>query len=213
MSGGDPSLPSLTSLTTEQIQKYLEENKQLILAIMEGQNLGNSSDIAQCQARLQHNLTFLAKLADTQPQAQIQSQLPSQAVVQQGQGTQHPHIAMSQPQPDLSTLPFNMKDQKQVQHHLTMSLQQPDVSTSKLPVQMNEQQQEQQQPAFFQQQQLMQGQMNWFPAGSNSGINQASQARLGVNLSGKQESNPTGLEVGGSLGKSPLSRNSGNTRP
>lgn len=139
--------------------------------------------------------------------------MSSQVVVQQGQGTQHPHIAMSEQQPDLSTLPFDMKDQQQ--HHLTMSLQQPDHSTSMLPVQMNDQQQQQhkQQPAFFQQQQLIQGQMNRFPASTNSGINQASQTRIGVHLSGKQESNQIGLDAGGCLGKSPLGRNSGNTRP
>lgn len=120
--------------------------------------------------------------------------------MQQGQGPQHPYAAMSQPK-DPSTLPLDVKDQQQ--RHLTMSLQQPDLSTSKLPVMMNDQQQQQykQQPPFFQQQQLVQGQINGFPAGTNSGIN----------LSGKQESNQIGLDAA-SLGKSPLGRNSGNTR-
>ncbi|XP_054790465.1 GRF1-interacting factor 3-like isoform X2 [Prosopis cineraria] len=206
MLNADSSLASVTYLTTEQIQKYLEENKQLILTIMEGQNMGKSGEVAQYQAKLQQNLTFLAKLADAQPQAPV---LP-QVVMQQGQGSQQPHIAMSQQQPDVPMLPFDMKDQQQ--HHPTISLQQPDLSTSKLPFQMNDQQQQLKQPAFFQQQQLLQGQVNRFP-GANSGSNQSPQTRLGINLSGKQEINQHGLDASssGSLGKSPLGRNNGNT--
>ncbi|XP_028806746.1 GRF1-interacting factor 2 [Neltuma alba] len=210
MLNGDPSLASVTYLTTEQIQKYLEENKQLILTIMEGQNMGKSIEVAQYQAKLQQNLTFLAKLADTQSQAPVPSQ-SSQVVMQQGQGSsQQPHMAMSQQQPDVPMLPFDMKDQQQ--HHLAMSLQQPDLSTSKLPFQLNDQQQQLKQQAFFQQQQLIQGQVNRFP-GTNSGSNQSPQPRLGINLSGKQDINHIGLDASssGSLGKSPLGRNSGNT--
>ncbi|XP_054790464.1 GRF1-interacting factor 2-like isoform X1 [Prosopis cineraria] len=237
MLNADSSLASVTYLTTEQIQKYLEENKQLILTIMEGQNMGKSGEVAQYQAKLQQNLTFLAKLADAQPQAPVLPQdnfmiklypilihfklqllltskktvpLSSQVVMQQGQGSQQPHIAMSQQQPDVPMLPFDMKDQQQ--HHPTISLQQPDLSTSKLPFQMNDQQQQLKQPAFFQQQQLLQGQVNRFP-GANSGSNQSPQTRLGINLSGKQEINQHGLDASssGSLGKSPLGRNNGNT--
>ncbi|XP_061340443.1 GRF1-interacting factor 1-like [Gastrolobium bilobum] len=172
MFNGDPPLPSIPNPTTEQIQKYLEENKELILTILEAQNLGKFTEIAQCQAKLQHNLTFLAKLADAGPQAQIHSQ---------GQGMQHTQVAMSQQQPNLSTsnLSLDMIDQHQQhqqQHHLTMSLQQPDLSTSKLPFQMNEQYHKL--PAFFQQNQLIHGPMVSFP-GTNSGMFQASQTRPG----------------------------------
>ncbi|KAI9110748.1 hypothetical protein K1719_018186 [Acacia pycnantha] len=201
MLNGDPSLASVTYLTPEQIQKYLEENKQLILTIMEGQNMGKTSEIAQYQAKLQQNLTFLAKLADAQSQAPI---------TPQGQGSQQPHMAMSQQQPDVPMLPLDVKDQQQ--HLLAMSLQQPDFSTSKLPFQLNDQQQQLKQQAFFQQQQLMQGQVNRFP-GAKSGSNQSPQTRLGINLSGKQDINQIGLDANssGPLGKSPLGRSSGNT--
>jgi len=50
--------PSLTVLTTEQIQKWLEENEELIMAILEGQKQGKHGELAPYQAKLQHNLTF-----------------------------------------------------------------------------------------------------------------------------------------------------------
>jgi len=62
--------------------------------------------------------------------------------MQQGQGMRQPQVAMSQSQPDLSTLnlPFEMmNDQQQLQQHPAMSLHQPDISASKVPLQMNEQ--------------------------------------------------------------------------
>eukprot|EP01080_Neovahlkampfia_damariscottae_P011917 gene11917-5322_t len=55
------------TLTTEQIQKYLDENEQLIFAIIENQKLGRMKDCQQYQARLQQNLVYLASLADSQP--------------------------------------------------------------------------------------------------------------------------------------------------
>ncbi|KAF8111517.1 hypothetical protein N665_0074s0048 [Sinapis alba] len=61
-----PSMPP-TNITTEQIQKYLEENKKLIMAIMENQNLGKLAECAQYQALLQKNLMYLAAIADAQP--------------------------------------------------------------------------------------------------------------------------------------------------
>ncbi|KAL3024711.1 hypothetical protein AAZX31_04G140800 [Glycine max] len=47
MFNADPSFPNVPTLITEQIQKYLEENKELILAILEHQNLGKFTEIAQ----------------------------------------------------------------------------------------------------------------------------------------------------------------------
>ncbi|WZZ19802.1 GRF1-interacting factor 2 [Brassica napus] len=61
-----PSIPS-SNITTEQIQKYLDENKKLIMAIMENQNLGKLAECAQYQALLQKNLMYLAAIADAQP--------------------------------------------------------------------------------------------------------------------------------------------------
>ncbi|XP_076906084.1 GRF1-interacting factor 2-like [Bidens hawaiensis] len=56
-----------TNITTDQIQKFLDENKQLILAIMTNQNLGKLAECAQYQALLQKNLMYLAAIADAQP--------------------------------------------------------------------------------------------------------------------------------------------------
>ncbi|MQL95913.1 hypothetical protein Taro_028590 [Colocasia esculenta] len=44
MPGPVPPHLSLANITTEQIQKYLDENKQLILAILDNQNLGKLSE-------------------------------------------------------------------------------------------------------------------------------------------------------------------------
>ncbi|WVZ19122.1 hypothetical protein V8G54_006444 [Vigna mungo] len=197
MFNADPSLPNVSTLTTEQIQKYLEENKELILAILEYQNLGKFAELAQatelqnfldrCQAKLQHNLTYLAKLADAGSQSPTPSQVSSHATMQQGQGMRPLQVAVSQPQPDLSkNLPFEiMSDQQQLQQqwqqqlqqpHVTMSLQEPDILASKLPLLMNEQNYKI--PHFLYQQQPIPGAIVNFP-GSNSGIYQASQIRLG----------------------------------
>ncbi|XP_042421743.1 GRF1-interacting factor 2-like isoform X1 [Zingiber officinale] len=63
------SAAPVANITTEQIQKYLDENKQLILAILENQNLGKLAECAQYQAQLQKNLLYLAAIADAQPNA------------------------------------------------------------------------------------------------------------------------------------------------
>ncbi|KAH7441324.1 hypothetical protein KP509_03G033900 [Ceratopteris richardii] len=52
----------------EGTEKYLDENKQLILAILDNQNLGKMNECAVYQARLQSNLMYLAAIADSQPQ-------------------------------------------------------------------------------------------------------------------------------------------------
>ncbi|CAK8567671.1 unnamed protein product [Lathyrus sativus] len=162
MMNGDPPL---TMLSTEQIQKCLEENKELILAIMEGKSQGKYAEIAPYQTKLQDNLTFLARLADFDSQPEPQAQMHSQ-----GQGMQRqPQVEMSQQRPDFSTgnTAFDMNEQQQ--QHLAMSLQQPDLSTSKLAFQMNEQQ-HYKQPTFLQQRQLFPEGMNSFSSANNSGM-------------------------------------------
>ncbi|KAH9322429.1 hypothetical protein KI387_017068, partial [Taxus chinensis] len=73
------------TITTDHIQKYLDENKQLILAIMDNQNLGKLNECAQYQAKLQQNLMYLAAIADSQPQAPAaHAQIPPNAVMQSG---------------------------------------------------------------------------------------------------------------------------------
>lgn len=69
-----------TALTAEQIQRYLDENKQLILAILDNQNLGRLNECAMYQAQLQKNLLYLAAIADAQPSstATAPQMMPSQ---------------------------------------------------------------------------------------------------------------------------------------
>ncbi|CAI5473706.1 unnamed protein product [Closterium sp. Yama58-4] len=81
-------------ITTELIQKYLDENKQLILAILDNQNLGKLNECAQYQARLQQNLMYLAAIADAQPQVPP----PQAPTVQPGQTYTQPSAA-AQPVP------------------------------------------------------------------------------------------------------------------
>ncbi|KVI05137.1 SSXT-like protein [Cynara cardunculus var. scolymus] len=57
------------SVTTDHIQQYLDENKSLILKIVESQNTGKITECAENQAKLQRNLMYLAAIADSQPQA------------------------------------------------------------------------------------------------------------------------------------------------
>ena len=61
-----PNAPP-TVVTTELIQKYLDENQQLILAILENQNVGKLAEGAKYQTKLQENLMYLAAIADAQP--------------------------------------------------------------------------------------------------------------------------------------------------
>ncbi|XP_022568426.1 GRF1-interacting factor 1-like isoform X2 [Brassica napus] len=70
-----------SNVTSDHIQQYLDENKSLILKIVESQNSGKLSECAENQARLQRNLMYLAAIADSQPQP------PS--VLSQGEGGSH----------------------------------------------------------------------------------------------------------------------------
>ncbi|KAF3636093.1 GRF1-interacting factor 1 [Capsicum annuum] len=153
-----PALP-LSAITTEQIQKFLDENKNLILAILENQNLGKLSECAQYQAMLQKNLMYLAAIADAQPQqAAATSQAPS--TPQLGNQMQQTQAALQQQQ---------------------------SVAASKLPFQLNalpsqEQQQQQQMLQFQQQQQQFQGQYGYGGPTANNAMRQLMQP--GLNSSG-----------------------------
>lgn len=146
-----PSLPfSPNSITTEQIQKCLDDNKNLILAILENQNLGKVSECAQYQAVLQRNLMYLAAIADAQPQpSATPPQLPSSSGAQQGTYVQ--------------------------QAQTTTMQQHQGVPVQKLPFQLNalRSQDQQHQLLHFQAQQQFHGQ-----AGSNHGMHQIMQAGL-----------------------------------
>ncbi|KAL6560293.1 GRF1-interacting factor 3 [Orobanche gracilis] len=109
-----PSFPP-TNITTEQIQKYLDENKKLILAILDNQHLGKLAECAQYQAQLQKNLMYLAAIADAQPQTPaIPAQMSPQPATMPTQGgfyMQHPHAAamaqQQQQQPGIFPSSFN----------------------------------------------------------------------------------------------------------
>ncbi|KAK2633986.1 hypothetical protein Ddye_028778 [Dipteronia dyeriana] len=165
-----PPLP--LNITTEQIQKYLEENMQLIMVIMENQNLGKVAECALYQTQLQNNLTYLAKIADNQPQPpKVPSQTASQPSMQEEHYMQPSQAAMSQQQ------------QQQLGFISPMS-----------PFPLNDDQQ--QQLSYVQQQQLIQAQMGMRPAGASPiGIY---QSRPGTNFVAIQGSRQDGSENGAS---------------
>lgn len=73
------------NVTTDHIQQFLDENKSLILKIVESQNSGKLSECAESQAKLQRNLMYLAAIADSQPQPpSMHSQLASGGMTQAG---------------------------------------------------------------------------------------------------------------------------------
>ncbi|GMH18312.1 hypothetical protein Nepgr_020153 [Nepenthes gracilis] len=128
-----PSLPT-TNITTEQIQKYLDENKRLILAILENQNLGKLAECAQYQDVLQKNLMYLAAIADAQPQAPTapHQMSPQTAIQPQGPFVQHPQSVMAQQLQQQSAafgprLPFQinaLQPHDQQQHQQLLHFQQ-----------------------------------------------------------------------------------------
>lgn len=165
-----PSFPP-TNITTEQIQKYLDENKKLILAILDNQNLGKLAECAQYQAQLQKNLMYLAAIADAQPQAPA---MPPQ------------HM-------QIGTHPAMTQGGFYIQHPQAPSMgQQPGIFPPKMPLQFNnlhhhmqEHQQQQQQQQLLQHQQALQGQMGVRPGGPNNGMHPMhGEANLGVGGSG-----------------------------
>ncbi|XP_010666152.2 GRF1-interacting factor 2 isoform X1 [Beta vulgaris subsp. vulgaris] len=121
--------PSQPTITTEQIQKYLDENKQLILAIMESQNSGKMNECAQYQAQLQKNLMYLAAIADAQPPAPTgpsqpqNSQMPMQSTIPQGPFMPPPKPANT-PQQTGPRLPFALQSFDQQSPHMQMQYQQ-----------------------------------------------------------------------------------------
>ncbi|CAH1450287.1 unnamed protein product [Lactuca virosa] len=80
-----------TTITTDHIQQYLDENKAQILNILENQSTGKFSECAENQTRLHHNLMYLAAIADCQPkssstqlqQQQLQQMVPNSHMVAQ----------------------------------------------------------------------------------------------------------------------------------
>lgn len=80
-----PYYPSSNNVTTDIIQQYLDENKSLILKIVESQNNGKLNECAESQAKLQQNLMYLAAIADSQPQpTTMHSQYATSGMMQSG---------------------------------------------------------------------------------------------------------------------------------
>ncbi|KAF2315176.1 hypothetical protein GH714_038332 [Hevea brasiliensis] len=108
----------------DKIEKYLDENKKLIMAILDNQNLGKLAECAQYQAQLQKNLMYLAAIADAQPQAPtMPPQMAPQPAMQQGAYyMQHPQAAAMAQQsgifPPKMPLQFNNPHQMQDPHQL-----------------------------------------------------------------------------------------------
>ncbi|XP_068650853.1 GRF1-interacting factor 2-like isoform X2 [Aristolochia californica] len=121
-----PQMPALfpaSNITTEQIQSFLDENKKLILAILDNQNLGKLSECAQYQAKLQHNLMYLAAIADAQPQAPpVHSHMPPPVALQTGgHFMQHPQVGPAQhpffaPKVLMQFNPQQMQEPQQLHH-------------------------------------------------------------------------------------------------
>ncbi|KAA3462316.1 GRF1-interacting factor 3-like [Gossypium australe] len=138
---------------------YLDENKKLILAILDNQNLGKLAECAQYQAQLQKNLMYLAAIADAQPQSMppMPPQMaPHPAIPTGGYFMQHPQAAAMG--------------------------QQPGMYPQKVPLQFNNphQMQDPQHLLHQQHQQAMQGQMGIRPGGPNNGMHPMhSEASLG----------------------------------
>ncbi|KAF5810137.1 putative transcription factor SSXT family [Helianthus annuus] len=115
------SKPPLSAITTEQIQKCLEDNKNLIMAILECQKLGRFQECAQYQAVLQKNLMYLAAIADAQP--------PTPQTPNPSQVTQTPPNPTMQQPGGGQKLPFQVnsiytQDQQQQQQQLLLQQQQ-----------------------------------------------------------------------------------------
>ncbi|KAG6429438.1 hypothetical protein SASPL_107489 [Salvia splendens] len=99
-----PSMP-LNLVSTEQIQKYLDENKNLIMAILECQKVGKVAECAQYQAILQKNLMYLAAIADAQPPG---SSTPSQLNALRPQDQHNQMLQFQQQQLQMQQGHFNL---------------------------------------------------------------------------------------------------------
>ncbi|KAI3815713.1 hypothetical protein L1987_15392 [Smallanthus sonchifolius] len=183
---------SPNAITTEQIQKCLDDNKNLIMAILENQNLGKFQECAQYQAVLQKNLMYLAAIADAQPPAQTPAPAPAQA----------PAPA---PAPQTST-PSQVNSYMQ-QHQAQQQSQQQGGGVPKLPFQLNalRTQDQQHQLLQFQQQQQIQAQMGLRAAGAQNGMlgmHQAMQSALVGNPIGMKQDGSEAASGGDGQGKS-----------
>jgi len=105
--------------------QYLDENKQLILAILENQNLGKLAECAQYQAQLQKNLLYLAAIADAQPQPpQNPASRPQmmQPGMVPGAGHYMSQVPMFPPRTPLTPQQMQEQQQQQLQQQQAQAL-------------------------------------------------------------------------------------------
>ncbi|KAH9731315.1 GRF1-interacting factor 3 [Citrus sinensis] len=140
---------------------YLDENKKLILAILDNQNLGKLTECAHYQAQLQKNLMYLAAIADAQPQAPTMppQMAPHPAMQASGYYMQHPQAAAM--------------------------AQQQGIFPQKMPLQFNNPHQLQDPQQQLHQHQAMQAQMGMRPGATNNGMHPMhAESSLGGGSSG-----------------------------
>lgn len=172
-----PMIPTFATanITTEHIQKYLDENKQLILAILDNQNLGKLNECAQYQAKLQQNLMYLAAIADSQPQPPTaHSQMTPNATMQPG--THYLQHQQAQQQVAQSVMAGRVPMQ-----YAQQQLQQEHQHQQQLQHQHQQQQHQQQQLQHHQHQQSMHSQLG-MSSGGNNGLHMLhNEAGMGGN--------------------------------
>ncbi|CAH2069291.1 unnamed protein product [Thlaspi arvense] len=179
-----PSFPP-TNITTEQIQKFLDENKKLIMAILENQNLGKLQECAEYQALLQKNLMYLAAIADAQPQPPGAAPTTPGAMAPQAMG---PHGSAMQPPPS-----YFMQQQQQHQQAVGMAQQiPPGLFPPRGPLQYQFQDPQQQQ--LHQQAMPMKGHMGIRPMGLQHSMLHHPETALGPNNTGPSDARGGGKQ-------------------
>ncbi|KAL8519591.1 hypothetical protein ACS0TY_010507 [Phlomoides rotata] len=158
--------------------QYLDENKNLIMAILECQKTGKVAECAQYQAILQKNLMYLAAIADAQPpppDSSKPSQPPTNSVAPQGDS----RIPQTQASPVQQLQP-----------------PQPGGPVPRMPFQLNALRPDQQnQLLHYQQQQQLQGHFA-LGGGANNGMHMLMHPGLGnpggglMDLRGSQSTGP-----------------------
>ncbi|KZV31009.1 polyadenylate-binding protein-interacting protein 11-like [Dorcoceras hygrometricum] len=163
-----------TRIAFVEFVRMLDENKNLIMAILETQKMGKMAECAQFQAILQKNLMYLAAIADAQPQgsAATPTQLPTSSVTPPGS--------------------------RMLQSHVTpVQQQQVGVPVAKLPFQLNSLRSQDQQNQLLQfQQQQLQGHFGLGGGMANNGMHLLMQPGVGGsgNLMDLRGSQAGGLE-------------------
>ncbi|KAG8475190.1 hypothetical protein CXB51_031768 [Gossypium anomalum] len=206
-----PSYPP-TNITTEQIQKYLDENKKLILAILDNQNLGKLAECAHLCYSVTDNavgfplpgfcLSPLVHVANVLSgyQAQLQKNLMYLAAIADAQPQSTPTMS-----PQMAPHPAMQPGGYFMQHPQAAAMsQQPGMYPQKVPLQFSSPHQMQDpQHLLYQQhqqhQQAMQGQMGIRPGGPNNSMHPMhSEASLGGGSSGgpPQPSGPSDGRAG-----------------